>query len=387
MTTDSESRWWSPSTTITDEGRRTRSNLQTLVVVLIVVGVLGWALAEFGRDRTGTGPDGSMFVTDVNGTAALADLLDQLDHTVIPVVVPFSAMDPGGAVFVIDPSVRTEYTQEELDSLDSWIMDGGRLIFAGRPHPDFVGRILPDGTDLGFDGRENADIITSIRGVDGKIETGGVYSVKSSADGLVLAGEPAVVEAYAHGDGEVVFIADSTILRNRSLESNAPWVVSLVPDGAVRFDEVRHGFVAGSASENPTSLLLALPEDVRHVILLMLPVIVLGLIVFGRRFGPPEATERTLAPPRRELVDAVAGLFTRMEDSVTAAAPISQRLRSHVARQAGLANDIDDDALLEAAAGLGVDAERLRSALDPHDDATIVQAQQLLAELFEREHK
>jgi hypothetical protein len=192
--------------------------------------------------------------------------------------------------------------------------------------------------------------------------------------------------AYEHGDGVVVFIADSSILRNRALATNAPWIVSLVPEGTARFDEVRHGFTAGSADANPTSLLAALPDDVRHVLLLLFPVLIVALVVYGRRFGPPEATERVLAPPRRELVDAVAGLMTRMPDPVAAAHAIPDRLRVEVARQTGIDHHADDASLLAAAGGLGIDHGRLEAALDPRDEESMLQAQRLLAELSERKH-
>jgi hypothetical protein len=246
--------------------------------------------------------------------------------------------------------------------------------------------VLPEGTDLGFGGQDMPAIVTPLRGVEGNLTAEGVFSVESAEEGLALVGDPAIVEAYEHGEGEVVFIADSSILRNRALEANAPWVVSIIGDGPIRFDEVRHGFEATAPSENPTSLLAALPDDIRNVVFLLLPVVLLGLVVGGRRFGPPEATERTLAPPRRELVDAVAGLLGRMPDGTGAAQPISDRLRTVVARQSGVDHGADDAILLNAAPGIGVDPERLRPALNPRDEEAIIQAQRLLAELSEREH-
>lgn len=386
MTGKRMSRWWTPSTTITDEGRRTRSNLQTVLVALIVIGVLGWALAEFGRNTTGTGPDGSVFVTDVNGTAALGALLDDLGHPVVPVTVPFASLDPGGTMFIIDAGVRSEYSEEEVDALDRWLTEGGRLIVAGRPHPDLIGPILPEGTDLGFSGQDSIPIIEPVRGVDGTLVGGGVFSVGSPGVGLALAGEPPVAVAYDHGDGVVVFLADGTVLRNRSLAHNAPWVVSLVAEGTVRFDEVRHGFTAAPASENPGSLLAALPDGVRSVVLLLVPVLLLALVAYGRRFGPPEATTRELAPARRELVDAYAGLLDRMPEPVAATASISRRLRATVARQAGLAGDVEDRILLASASGIGVDPQRLKTALDPHDEESMIEAQHMLAELSAKEH-
>ncbi len=378
-------RWWTASTTITKEGRRTRSNLQTMIVALILVAIVGWALAEFGRDRAGTGPNGSVFVTDINGTAALGELLEQLGHPVLPAIAPLTGLDSGGTLMILDPGFRSTYAATEIESIVAWLEGGGRLIVSGRPHPDLIGDVLPDDIRLGFSGASPAPIVTPIRGITGDVVTGGVYSIETDSDLLPLAGNPPIAAAYEVGSGVVVYIADSSMLWNPSLEQNGPWIVSLVPDGPVRFDEVRHGFTANPASETPTGLLAALPESVRRVILLLIPVLVLALITYGRRFGPPEETERRIAPPRRELVDAVAGLMARMGDPVEAAELVPVRLREVVARRIGLPADARPDTLVDRAQELGLDPNDLERALDPTDEDTMLEAQRLLAHLTERE--
>jgi hypothetical protein len=373
------------STTITTEGRATRRNIELLVAAIIGVAIVGWALAEFGRQQTGTGPSGSSFVTDVNGTAAMAELLVRLDHTVIPVTAPFEALEEGGTVFIISPSIRAEYAESEIASLESWVRSGGRLIVAGRPHPDLVGTMLPNDLRQGFNGREQAEIVTSLGGVDGFLTSGGVLTARTDADHLVLAGSPPVAIAFGLGEGEVVYVADHEIFSNALIDDNAAWVVSLVPAGNVRFDEVRHGFTAAPASEDPTRLLTALPPRVRSTVLLLLPVLGVALVVYGRRFGPPEETERDLAPPRRELVDAMAGLLARLPDATTAAEPVVERLRSEMTRLAGLPHDTADADVVAVAERLGLDQDAVSAALEMSDEDGLFTAQRLLATLSERE--
>ena len=379
-------RWWTPNTTITDDGRRTRSNLQTLVTVLVVAAIVGWALTEFGRTQTGTGPNGSIFVTDVNGAAALSELLEDLGHPVLPAFAPLTGLEPGGSLMILDPGFRATYAEEELNSIRQWVESGGRLIVSGRPHPDLIGTLLPDDLRLGFGGRTPAAITTPVRGVSGEVETGGVYSIDTKADLLPLVGDPPIAAAFELGAGVVVYIADGSLLWNPSLEANGPWIVSLVPEGPVRFDEVRHGYMAQPASDSPTSLLNALPQGIRRVVLLSIPVLLLALVTYGRRFGPPEDTERHLAPPRRELVDAVAGLLSRMENVAEAASPVPDRLRQVVASKAGLPADAPIPALLEASHELGIDRGVLERALTATDEDTMLEAQRVLAHLSEREH-
>lgn len=286
---------------------------------------------------------------------------------------------------ILDPGFRSTYSEAEIESIVTWLHGGGRLIMSGRPHPDLVGSVLPDDVRLGFSGSSPAPIVTPVRGIDGTVDTDGVYSIDTDSDLLPLAGEPPVAAAFEVGSGVVVYIADGSMLWNPSLEQNGPWIVSLVPDGPVRFDEVRHGFMAAPASETPTGLLAALPESVRRVTLLLIPVLVLALITYGRRFGPPEETERQIAPPRRELVDAVAGLMARMGDPVEAAGLVPVRLREVVARRVGLPADASPETLVDRAQELGLDPNDLERALEPIDEDTMLEAQRLLAHLTERE--
>jgi hypothetical protein len=373
------------STTITGEGRANRRRIETAVFAFLAVIVIAFLFVEFGRRQTGSGPDGSAFVTDRNGTAALAELVDRLGLEVIPYTAPFGPLDPDGTVMILDPMSGVEYDRTEIEALSDFVEGGGRLVVSGRPHPGLSPTLLPDDLDIGYLADSSSEIVTPLRGVGGVISTEGVRSVELD-ESVVLAGDPPVAIAFSRGAGTVVYLSDGTILHNERIRDNAAWVVSVLAEGPVRFDEVRHGYAAQPASESPTGLLAALPTGVRAAALLLVPVLVVGLVVYGRRFGPPEHTERDLAPPRRELVDAVAGLLSRTDDPIVAAAPLTARLRATVARQAGLPPGSSTGDLVAAATGLGVDPTSLSAALDPTGEDDQLAGQNILAHLSEREH-
>lgn len=380
-------KWWAPSTTLTREGRGIRLNLQSLIGALIVVAILGWALGQFGKSQTGAGPNGSSFVTDVNGAAALAELLEVRGHEVRPAVSPLNDLAGVGTLLILDASFRAEFGADELRSLTDWVEQGGRLIVTGRPHPELVGSLLPDDLRLGFSGQEVARIVTPIRGVERQIETDGVYSIDTAGDMVPLAGDPPMASAFERGEGVIIYVADGSIFWNPRLVANAPWIVSLIPDGPVVFDEVRHGFLAGSATDSSTSLVAAFPDRVRNVVVLLMPVLLIGLIVYGRRFGPPEASEGHLAPARRELVDAVAGLMSRIPDQADAAELVRARLREVVTRRTGASPDLSDESVAALAGELGVDPERLEASLTAKTEANMLEAQRMLARLSRRDNR
>ncbi len=372
------------STTITPKGRLIRGNLRTLFMALLAIAVFGWALTQFGRNQIETGPNSSMFVTDVNGTAALAELLTELDFRVGPAVTPLEDLDQVMTLLILDPQIRATYEDVELEAITEWVENGGRLIVSGRPHPDLVGPILPDDLRLGLSGQSPADIVMPIRGAEGSLESSGLYSIETEFDMTTLAGSPPIAAAFEFGDGLVVYVADSSIFWNPSLVDNGPWIISLIPEGPVLVDEVRHGFLVDPGAASPTGLLSAFPEEVRTVILLLLPVVGIALIVYARRFGPPEATERHLAPPRKELVDAVAGIMTRIPEPDTAE-PVRARLRTVIARRAGLPAAASDSEVVTAGEALGLPSTELEAVLEVANENTMMEAQHMLALLSEKE--
>lgn len=374
------------STTITDEGRANRARITAFVATLVGLGLLAWIVTEFGNSQVATGPTGSSFVTDLNGTAALAELVEDRGGQPIRFIAPIEGLDPVGSLLVVAPDPAVPYGPDEVDSIVDFVEEGGRLILAGTIPGELADELLPADLEVGYDANPEAEVLVPLGGVGGTVSNQGVRSIRTDAPHLPLAGDPPVAVAFSRGEGLVVYLSDAQILTNRRIEHNAAWTIGLLGDGPIRFDEVRHGFTATPASENPTSLIAALPDGVRTVALLLVPVLLVGMVVYGRRLGPAEAVTRELAPPRRELVDAVAALMIRTPDPLVAAAPVPHRVRTLLARRAGLAALSPPDELAAAAADLGLDPDDLRRAIAPTGEADLVVAHTVLAALSEREH-
>ena len=371
------------STTITASGRGIRRNIEVLVAIVVGTAIAAWALTEFATTQTGAGPNGSMFVTDVNGTAALAELATEFGHPAIPVTAGFSSLDPGGTILILEPAGTSRYEPPEVDALREWVHAGGRLVYAGRPHVDLTGTVLPEDISRGVGGRDPAPIVEPIRGVGDEVTGEGIYSVDSG--GTPLVGDPPTVSAHPSGEGVVIFVADGSVFWNRYIENNAAWALSLLAEGPARFDEVRHGFMIQPVSERPDGLLASLPDDARSTILLLMVVMLLALVTYGRRFGPPERESRDLAPPRAELVEAAASLLVRARDPVEAAAPVLDRFRATLERQSGMLHGASNEELASAASSVGLEAGEVTAALSGTDEEAMLTAHRLLTQLLERE--
>lgn len=369
-----------PSTTITAVGRAIRARIAVLVISLIGVAIVAFVIARFGTDQILTGPDGSIFVTDLNGSAALAELLAERSVEVTPGVTRLTTLDDFATVMIIDPSRSESFDQEEIDVLISFVEAGGRVVLAGRIPSELAERLLPPITPR-YDARPSSTILVPTGGISGVIETAGTRAVVIDQPHLALAGDPPVAVAMGRGKGLIVYLSDGSVLHNRRIESNAAWAVSIIGTGPVLIDEVRHGFEQVPVIESPAGLLASLPPRAQKTLQALAVAGFVAMIVYGRRFTPIEQRVRLLNPPRRELVEAVAGLSLRTSDHRHAAAPVVSRVEFLTRRLAGISHDapIDTDII-----GSRIGVEHLDVALNPESDDDLVTSQQVLAELEQR---
>jgi hypothetical protein len=371
------------STTITPEGREIRSRLRLAAAVLVAVAAVGWLVSRSARSEIVTGPDGSLFVTDLNGTAALGELLERRGVTITPAVTPMTDLDGLATILLLDPNPRTPYGPAEVAALDRFVEDGGTAVITGFPHPDLIGTFLP--ADLGFD--YSAEIDSPVRfplgGVGGTVESAGLRNLRTDDPSLPLVGDRAVVAVFPHGAGLVIYAADGSIFHNRRIARNAPWAVSVLGSGPLLADEVRHGFEVTAPGENPIGLLGSLPPAARRTLLLLLAAGAVGLVAYGRRWTPVERRDRQLKPARLELVEAVGGLMLRTGEPLAAAEPLVRRLETIVRRALRIAADtpLDPAAI---APELGVAPDQLAIALNPGSEDDLLVTHRTLTELHER---
>jgi hypothetical protein len=219
-------------------------------------------------------------------------------------------------VFLLDPpAVKTK----DLDALRTFVRGGGRLVASGLQR-DVTRELVPQRAGRSQNAR---------------------------------------VRVARLGRGSVHLLADSSPLQNRLLGSgdNAAFGLALAGprDRPVEFLETYHGYGAGSG-------LSALPLAWK---LLLSGLGLAGLVYMvarGRRFGPPEEEGRSLAPPRREYVDALAAVVARSKRRDAGVGLVRREARDALLRRASLPPDVGDDAVRVAARRLGVaddDAEAL----------------------------
>ncbi len=371
------------STTITASGRPIKKAIIAVLALWVASVLVGWITAPLFRDSVITGPDGSAFVTDINGTAALARLLEDMETETVMVQGPLDEMRLGGTLLIIAPGFHPGYSESEISAIADHLSNGGRLIYAGFPHPDLEDAL--GYLDIGYNAHPEAKITFPVGNVKSPLMNSGIRSL--SGAGLPLAGENPVAVAHPYGKGLVITIIDPEILFNSRIRENAAWAVAIIGEGPVFFDEYRHGFVETPPVEPGTGLIGSIPRATRHTLYLLGVVLFVWMIIAGRRFGPPEKQSRDMTPSRGELVNAVGGLLLRIHDSTDAAYPIPDRIARLISSRTGLGHDAKREEVVIASASLGLDPEEVTRALAPESDADLMIAGRVLAKLNERKTK
>jgi hypothetical protein len=310
--------------------------------VVAVVVAANLVLRFVGTLTGGTpgGPRSSSYATSHHGAAAYAELLGRAGHPVLQVrKLPHqSPPDTGATVFLLDPpAVGTA----DLEALRAFVRGGGRLVAAGLS-PDAMREFVFRPPQ-----RVPASSRMHVDGLD--IQTGGGTAWRG--DGFVA--------TRRVGRGTVEFLADSSPLQNRLLGSADNAALGLALAGAagrpVEFLESYHGYGTGSGF---STLSLAWK--------LLFCGLGLAALVYaiarGRRFGPPEEEERSLAPPRRLYVDSLAAVVARSKRRDAAVEPVRREARDTLLRRASVSSSGYYDAVRVAAKRVGLadeDAEAL----------------------------
>ncbi len=278
------------------------------LVVAVNVGLAGVRSLVGGEPG---GPVSSSFSTGADGLEGYADLLRAEGHAVTRLRTPPGPRDlPSSATVVLaDPK---QLGQAEVDALGAFLRGGGRLVLAGaatepivaaaagRPvtHVDVAARDLRVWVPSTATG--SARDLAGDRG--GRWRDVGPLVPVAGSDGHDGAGAGAAVVAGPAGPGEVVALADASLLHNTNLAraDNAAFGLGLAgADGRpVVFLESVHGFGQEGAD--------AVPDSWKRALAGAAIALLVGVWSAAARFGPPEPQRRELRPPRRDHVDAVA---------------------------------------------------------------------------------
>lgn len=299
-----------PSTTITSEGRRTRRLLLWAGVAVVGFNLLLWATSSLTGSAV-SGPSGSSYVTTPTGTAALAGTLERLGIGVERSREPLDDQLLAGIGTVVLAEVDGGgYTAGELNVLDGFLRSGGRVIVVGRT--TVVERLVENPPRWQTAGVRTVHPTAPLAGVE-QVPMSGFGSLQPGPDDTVLFADPGgVVTTVSRlvGEGELVWWADPHPVRNQGIGlpgSAVAVITTLAPEGSVLFDEFRHGYrLEGGLFE-------VMPAGWRLTFILAGISVVLTLIAYGRRFGPPYPRARDLGPGREEFLDSVGGLLARAD--------------------------------------------------------------------------
>lgn len=366
---------------MTPEGRRLRRTLLWVAALFVGLNLVIWVATRFSAGGSVTGPSGSSYVTTRSGSAALEGALRRLgestvrsrrplDETPLPPDATLVAIDVGGA----------DYSATELNAVESFVTQGGRLVVAGQA--TMMERLLADAPSWAPEGRDRAEVVGDVLGsaTGRSVPLSGFGSLEVNGDDapFLAAGDGTVIGAYRSvGDGRVLWLADSHPLHNEGLggQSAAVSVMAMIdPVGPVVFDEYRHGYT------DEGGVWAVIPPRGRLTLILLGVTALMALIGYGRRFGPPYDTQRRLPPGREAYLEAVAGIMARSGDRSEALSVIREEARRILQERSG---DLPAE---EAARSAGLDTAQIRALLDGDDsDETLVEADKGLATLIREE--
>ena len=324
----------------------------------------------------GTGPGGptsSSYATADDGLAAFADLLVRRGHPVQRLREPLDSaeLDPAWTVVLADPD---GVTPEEGRALAAFLAGGGRLLAAGASAVPLVDVLLGGGVAWDDAAVRTARPLVPVAEVAGvaTVESAGAGAWTDAGIGLPVLGgaEGVLATVAAAGAGRVVALADASPLQNRLLarSDNATFALAAV-GGAGRpvvFAEAQHGYGRETG-------LGAVPSRWRWAVTLGFVATVVWMWSRGRRLGPADEAERTLPPPRRAYVEAMAAALARTRQPDVVVADLQDRARRRLAERAALPEDAADDDLRRVAAEVGLSRQEVDALFRPaRSDADVV---------------
>jgi hypothetical protein len=290
----------------------TRTRTIVWLVVIGIVIVVAMNLLARGLDgavggREPGGADGSSYATQNAGLAGFTELLTWYGHDVrrIRGDLEDSSLSSGETVILADPGDALSVA--DADALRSFVRSGGRLLLAGVD-PAAAARIVddPPETRLGaVTYRQFAPELDGLR----RVVAAGSQSYVDNGDAEVLArnGNRVLAQSQRLGAGEVVLLADISVITNAYLAraDNAALGLSLAgDDGRIVFLEGVHGYKKAGEDGGGMS---AIPSRWKYALLVFAAAAIVFAWARGRRLGPADRPRRDLPPARAEYVDALSG--------------------------------------------------------------------------------
>ena len=316
-----------------------------VVLIAIVVVLRGTA--------TGDSPEHSSASDAGNGTSALRLYAESLGHATGTVEGEYNLPSSPSLMFVFRPTEG--FSNAESQQLDSWLRAGNIVVYATEerdPQLDSQFGLHLSSSGVGAAAQAAAPIL------------GGVNSLSGASSALAFKPSPSQVPLLrnAHGDvlavrmavgsGQLIALSDPLVLCNGYLRLAdngrfAADLIALAPSGgAVLFDEFHHGQIAGNAPAATAWVLTAWGAALTLAVL----IIVGGLALRGRAFGPPIPLRQAADRSSAEYAAAVGSLLHRTGARRVTLETLLSATRRSVAERVGLGRATPSGQVLETIA-------------------------------------
>jgi hypothetical protein len=333
-------------------------------VIIVAVAVIAGAglirlASAVSEGSAPEGPQSSSFSPTPQGLAAYSQLLSASSVRVVQLTAPLGqATFPVRATVVV--AAPSSWSAQYSTALAKLLRSGGRVVVAGEPPPGLLSALVGENRAPTWSGQpiETSRAVGAsplVFGVEQVDSTGpGAWSAIKGADPLLASGSTYLAVSEHVGPGTLVLLASPSPLQDRLIDraDNAAFAIDIGTSSGrlVVFDEYDHGY--GKSGEG----FAGLPYSWQTALLIALAAVIIWLLSAARRFGPPEATERDLAPPRVAYVDAIATLMsTAPPDRVASAtSSVQARAREGLCRRIGAPADATDWEIERAASSAGV---------------------------------
>ena len=302
---------------------------------------------------TGDSPEHSSASDAGNGTSALRLYAESLGHATGAVEGDYALPSSTALLFVFHPTEG--FSNAESQQLDTWLRAGNVAVYATEER------------DPQLDNQFGLHLTS--RTVDAPAHAaapvfGGVGSLSGASSALAFKPSPSQVPLLRNaagdvlavrlvvGSGQLIAMTDPLVLCNGYLRLAdngrfAADLIALTPNGgAVLFDEFHHGQIAGNA---PTATAWVLTPWGAALALAVI-IIVAGLVLRGRAFGPPIPLRQAGDRSSAEYAAAVGSLLHRTGARRVTLETLLAATRRTVAERVGLGSDTPSGQVLDTIA-------------------------------------
>jgi hypothetical protein len=349
------------------------------LVLALLVGLNLVFLSEPRREETEVSGDRSSYKATPYGTLAFYLFLGDSGRKVTRFEQPYTKLKDAGVktLLVIVPDGDSQPSQEEFESLEEWVSQGGSLVVVDRViELEFAGLELSTRELIG-DGVKPIAVSMLTRNVGSLAVTPYATAVvdgSREAMAHVAGRAGAMVIDKAYGGGRMTFVTEPYVVQNNGIreKDNLALALNLVDgvgdSGVIAFDEFHHGRGRSGDGQSGLRQYVAGTPIPWVIAQLGLVALVIALSV-GRRFGRPVPLAAERRTSALEFVSSMANIQRLAKASDLAVENIYSHFRARLCRYAGLPSNTRSPDLARAVALRGqIDEARLASVMRRCED-------------------